>query len=59
METIRKEFVILVSDKVKLKLKKSIKYDKRGQFLMLRAEIHNVDITVSNNTAITVVKQKL
>lgn len=26
---------------------------------MLRAEIHNVDITVSNNTAITVVKQKL
>ena len=43
----------------KIKAKKSIKYDKRGQFLMLRAKIHNVDITVSNSTAITVVKQKL
>ena len=26
---------------------------------MLRAKIHNVDIIVSNNTVITVVKQKL
>ena len=42
-----------------IKAKKSIIYDKREQFLMLRAKIHNVDIIVSNNTAITVVKQKL
>ena len=53
---------ILISDKVAFK-PKCIKHDK-GCFLMLKATIHNEDIThtkmyVLNNTAIIFMKQKL